>query len=100
MVFVGDLVTIRASINMAGRTSMEVGVRVEAENMITGNVRHVASAYLTFVAVNSKGRPVSVPGLIFASDIEKRRNREARKRHEVRLSMKAFEKQCQETLKC
>lgn len=95
MVFIGDLVTIRASINMAGKSSMEVGARVEAENMITGEIRHVASAYLIFVAVNDKGRPVGVPGLICETDNEKRRNREAMKRRESRLKMKAYESGCQ-----
>ena len=76
-VFVGDLLFLKASINMASRSSMEIGVRVEAENFITGEHRHTASAYLTFVAIDESGRPVSIPRLAHVTDDEKRRNREA-----------------------
>ena len=58
-VFVGDLVTFKASLNMVGKTSMEIGVRVETENLFTGEVRHTASAYLTYVALDKSGRPGS-----------------------------------------
>ncbi len=95
-VFIGDLVTIKASLNAVGRSSMEVGVRVEAEDMITGKRRHVNSAYLTFVAIDENGKPVEVPQLICETQDEKRRNREAQNRKEMRFSMKAFEKKCQE----
>jgi uncharacterized protein (TIGR00369 family) len=84
-VFVGDLVTFKASMNYAGTTSMEVGVRVEAENVFTGVVRHTASAYLTFVSLDANGKPKSVPPLILETDDEKRRNAEAMSRREVRL---------------
>ena len=84
-VFVGDLVTLRASINMASRSSMEIGVRVEAENFISGEVRHTASAYLTFVAIDEEGRPVSIPPLSLQSADEERRNREAIARRASRL---------------
>jgi uncharacterized protein (TIGR00369 family) len=84
-VFVGDLVTFKASMNYAGTTSMEVGVRVEAENVFTGEVRHTASAYLTFVSLDANGKPKSVPPLILETDDEKRRNAEAMSRREVRL---------------
>ena len=57
-VFVGDLLILKAGLNMVGRSSMEVGVRVEAENILTGEVRHTASAYLTFVALDKEGKPV------------------------------------------
>src|SRR5574340_1072282 len=60
-VFVGDFVTLNASLNFAGKTSMEVGVRVESENLITGEIRHTSTAYLTFVALDDQGRPISVP---------------------------------------
>ena len=84
-VYVGDLVTLKASLNLAGKTSMEVGVRVEAENPLTGEVRHVASAYLTFVALDEQGKPRPIPPLIPVTEEEKRRNREAQARREIRL---------------
>jgi uncharacterized protein (TIGR00369 family) len=84
-VYVGDLVTFKASLNYAGHTSMEVGVRVEAENVFTGEVRHTASAYLTFVSLDKEGKPQPVPPLIIKTQNEKRRNEEAKSRREVRL---------------
>ncbi|MGB6067454.1 MAG: acyl-CoA thioesterase, partial [Desulfomonilaceae bacterium] len=63
-VFVGDLLILKASITLVGKTSMEVGVRVEAEDLLTGNVRHTASAYLSFVALDQNGVPTQVPPLI------------------------------------
>jgi len=94
-VFVGDLLFIKGSLNMVGRTSMEVGVRVEAENIITGVVRHTASAYLTFVALDEKGRPREVPPLLIETEEESRRNREAKVRREARLAEKRREATCQ-----
>lgn len=75
-VFVGNYVTVKACINMAGRTSMEIGARVEAEDLITGEIRHVASAYLTFVALGM-GKDEAVPGIILETEDDKRRNKEA-----------------------
>src|SRR5512136_3233896 len=63
-VYVGDLLRLLASVNYTGRTSMEVGVRIEAENFMTGEVRHTASAYLTFVALDANGKPKQVPQII------------------------------------
>lgn len=94
-VSVGDLVTLRASLNMVGRSSMEVGVRVESENLMTGEIRHTASAYLTFVALDKNDKPVSVPPLILETPDEQRRNREAQARREVRLRERTKEKACQ-----
>jgi acyl-CoA hydrolase len=94
-VYVGDVVALKAGINMVGRTSMEVGVRVESENLITGAVRHTASAYLTFVALNANGRPKELPPLILESDDEIRRNREAKARRETRLQERRKEADCQ-----
>jgi uncharacterized protein (TIGR00369 family) len=85
-VFVGDLVFFKASLNMVGRTSLEVGVRVEAENLMSGEVTHTASAYLTYVALDEKGRPRPVPPLIIDSREEIRRNLEAERRLELRLA--------------
>lgn len=94
-VFIGDLLHLQASLNMVGRTSMEVGVRVEAENFLTGLVRHTASAYLTFVALGNDGRPVEVPPLILETEEEKRRLQEAVARREMRLAEKVRERKSQ-----
>lgn len=72
-VYVGNLVFLKASLNYVGRTSMEVGVRVEAENLRTGEVRHTASAYLTFVALGEDGRPRPVPALVGETEEDHRR---------------------------
>ena len=87
-VFIGDVLTIKASLNLVGRTSMEVGVRVEAENPITGEIRHTASAYLTYVALGKDGKPTAVPPLILDTEEEMRRNRDAQARREVRLGQR------------
>jgi acyl-CoA hydrolase len=82
----GDLVTFRASVNAAWRTSMEVGVRVEAERPGRGELRHTSSAYLTMVAVDENGRPTPVPPLLTESPEEARREREAQTRRDNRLA--------------
>ena len=84
-VYIGDVLSLRTSINLVGRTSMEVGVRVESENTLTGEVRHTASAFLTYVALDKNGKPVEVPPLILETSEDKRRNREAKERREARL---------------
>jgi acyl-CoA hydrolase len=94
-VFIGDLLFFNASLNLVGRTSMEIGVRVEAENLLTGEVRHAASAYLTYVALDKNGRPTEVPPLILETEEEIRRNREAKIRREVRLAERKSEEKCQ-----
>jgi len=81
---VGDLVHVKASLNMVGTTSMEVGVRVEAENIQTGRLRHAVSAYLTYVALDDTGRPIKAPELILETDTDKRRFVEAKARRELR----------------
>lgn len=90
-VYVGDFVTLRASLNYVGKTSMEIGVRVEAENIRTGEVRHTASAYLTYVSLDKEKRPLSVPPLILETEDEIRRNNEAKERRERRLRDKKHE---------
>jgi len=85
-IFVGDLLFFKASLNYVGRSSMEIGVRVEAENLMTGGVRHVASAYLTYVSIDKDGKPSHVLPLIPETDEEKRRHREAKARRETRLN--------------
>ena len=99
-VFVGDLVTLKASLNFVGQTSMELGVRVEAENLLTGHIRHTASAYLTFVALDSNGRPLHLPPLVVETNEEKRRNKEAKDRRMIRLAKRTKEKQCQTDMNC
>jgi uncharacterized protein (TIGR00369 family) len=84
-VYVGDLLRVLASVNYTGNTSMEVGVRVEAENFMTGKVRHTASAYLTFVAMDAEGKPTRVPPLLLETDAEKQRHQDAIRRKELRL---------------
>lgn len=92
-VFVGNFVTLRASLNYVGKTSMEVGVRVESENLITGRSRHTSTAYLTFVALDSQGHPMPLPLLLLETEEQKRRNREAKARREARLATKMSEKE-------
>ena len=84
-VYVGDVVTLKASLNMVGSTSMEVGVRVETEEPMTGETRHVVSAYLTYVSLDEQRKLRLVPPLILESEVEERRNREAQSRREIRL---------------
>jgi uncharacterized protein (TIGR00369 family) len=91
-VFVGNLLRLIASINMVGKTSMEIGVRVEAEDLYTGEVRHTASAYLTFVALDENQKPRPVPQLILETEDEKRRNREAIQRRALRNEERTREK--------
>jgi acyl-CoA hydrolase len=83
---VGELLCCSATVNAAWRTSMEVGVRVEAENPRTGSRRHTSTAYLTMVALDDEGKPVPVPALIAESDDELRRQREAELRRANRLA--------------
>jgi acyl-CoA hydrolase len=85
-VYVGELLRCSATVNAVWRTSMEVGVRVEAENAVTGEVRHTSAAYLTMVAVDEQGTPVPAPPLIAESDDERRREREAETRRRNRLA--------------
>jgi len=79
-VFIGNLLKLSASVNMVKKTSLEVGVRVESEDLYTGEVRHTASAYLTFVSLDERHKPREVPPLILETEDEKRRNREAQER--------------------
>jgi acyl-CoA hydrolase len=85
-ILVGELLTCSATVNAAWRTSMEVGVRVEAEDPRSGRRRHTSTAYVTMVALDEGGRPVPVPGLIAESEDERRRQREAELRRANRLA--------------
>lgn len=87
-VYVGDVVTVKASVNEAFTTSVEVGVRVEAENVRTGEVKHTSSAYLVFVALDEEGTPRPVPPLVVETEEERQRQREAKLRREARLARK------------
>lgn len=81
---VGELVTFRASVNHTGRTSMEVGIRVEAENIRTGAVRHTNSCYFTMVAMDEAGRPAAVPPFRPRTPLERKRHRAAEIRRTLR----------------
>ncbi len=85
-VYVGHLVTVKATVNAAWRSSMEVGVRVEAEEIRSGEVTHTSAAYLTMVALDEEGRPMQVPPLRPESPDEQRRAREAQVRRDNRLA--------------
>ncbi|MGH2829547.1 MAG: hotdog domain-containing protein [Actinomycetota bacterium] len=87
-VFLTDVVTLTAQVNDVGRTSMEVGVRVEAENSVTGERRHVSSAYLVFVALDAEGKPSPVPRLEAETDEERRRMEDAKIRRRHRIARK------------
>ena len=83
-VVVGDLVYAKASVNDVGTTSMEVGVRVEAENVLSGKLVHVSSAYLVFVAIDEQGRPMPIAPIVPDTPDEIRRQRAAQRRRELR----------------
>src|SRR5712691_8994136 len=74
-IYVGEVVTVRAMVNDAGRTSLEVGVRVEAENYRTGRAVHTSSAYLVYVALDAQGRPRPVPPVMAGTEEEEQRQR-------------------------
>jgi uncharacterized protein (TIGR00369 family) len=85
-VYVGNLVTARASVNDVGTRSMEVGVRVDAEDLLTGRTAHVSSAYLVFVAIGNDGRSVPIAPVMAETDEEQRRMAQAKVRRERRLA--------------
>lgn len=82
---VGHVLTLRARVNWVGKSSIEVGVRVEAENPVTGEITHTNSAFAIFVALDDNGRPVTVPPLILESEEDRRRWLEGEERQEIRL---------------
>lgn len=79
-IHVGELITAFARVNYAGKTSMEVGVKIVAENLLTGEKRHTNSCYVTYVALDDKGRPTEVPPIVPETPDEKRRYERAAKR--------------------
>ena len=90
-IHLGDLVIMKCSVNYVGRTSMEVGVRVEAEDLQTGSRRHTNSCYLTFVAIDRNGKPIEVPRLVPETDDEIRRYEAAKARRQRRLEERKSE---------
>ena len=91
-VHIGQLLILKASVNRVFRTSMEVGVRVLVEDLMTGETRHTSSAYLTFVAIDMRGDRVEIPQVIPESEVEKRRFEEAGERRKYRLEVKRRQK--------
>ena len=87
-IHIGQLIVLRSSVNRVFRTSMEVGVRVEVENLASGEIRHTSSAYLTFVAIDKTGNRVAVPQVIPETEEEKRRYEEAGERRTYRLAVR------------
>lgn len=93
---IGNLISFKASLNLVSKSSMEVGVRVEREDLLSGEVVHIGSAYLTFVALGDDFKPTEdIPELKLETEDEIRRNKEAVKRKEQRLSQKKYEFECQ-----
>ncbi len=88
-VYVGNLLILKASVNYTGQTSMESGVRIEAEDLKTGKVTHTGSSYVTYVALDEEGNPTEVPEVTPQSKIEKRRWRDAKERKAQRLQLLA-----------
>jgi acyl-CoA hydrolase len=85
---IGQLIVLRSSVNRVFRSSMEVGVQVETETLLTGEKLHTCSAYLTFVALSETGKAVEIPPVIPESEEEMRRYRQAGERREYRLAMR------------
>jgi acyl-CoA hydrolase len=86
-IYAGELVVCRARVNYVGRTSMEVGVMVEAENLLTRRRRHTNTCYLTFVAIDEHNTPVPVPPLLLETEEDRRRFREGELRRQARLRL-------------
>jgi acyl-CoA hydrolase len=84
----GWFINLRASVNYAGKTSMEIGVRVDAENPVTGELHHTSSAYLTFVALDENNKPSPIPPALPETETEKRRYKHAEIRRQHRLALK------------
>ncbi|MBL8221531.1 MAG: acyl-CoA thioesterase, partial [Bryobacterales bacterium] len=87
-VHIGEQVILKASVNRVFHTSMEVGVKVLVENLLTGDVRHTSSAYLTFVAIDEEGKKIALPQAVPQSDEEIRRFHKAGERRKIRLEMR------------
>ncbi|HET7791198.1 MAG TPA: acyl-CoA thioesterase [Gemmatimonadales bacterium] len=90
-IHVGELITAYARVNFAGKTSMEVGVKIIAENVLTGNRRHTNSCYVTYVALDDHGVPVEVPPIAPETPDEKRRYERAAKRRANRVMERRYD---------
>ena len=95
-VFIGNLAFAKASVNYTGRTSMEIGVRIEAECLKTGTHTHVGSAYLIFVALDRNDKPIAIPQILPETEKDKRRYEEAKKRREYRIEQRKAHKHVQQ----
>ena len=89
--YMGELLTFKACLNHVGSSSMEIGIRVEAEDLQTGEIRHTNSAYLTYVALDDNGKPTKVPPLKLETETAKRRYKEAELRRELRQKERELE---------
>ena len=87
-VHLGDLLILKSSVNYAGKTSMEIGVRIETENPVTRETKYIGSAYVTMVALDAMGNPTTVPPLLCETALEKERAQRAEKRRAFRLKMR------------
>jgi acyl-CoA hydrolase len=90
-IHVGELVTALARVNFAGHTSMEVGVKVLAENVLSGDRRHTNSCYVTYVALDDDGNPTDVPPIVPETPDEKRRYERAAKRRANRVMERRYD---------
>jgi acyl-CoA hydrolase len=88
-IYIGELVIVHASVNFTGTSSMEIGVRVLAQNPVTGEERHTNSCYCTFVALGPDGRPTPVPPVLAETPEQQRRLDAGRKRREERLAARS-----------
>ncbi|HEX8950634.1 MAG TPA: acyl-CoA thioesterase [Polyangia bacterium] len=88
-IHLGEIVRLQAQVNFVGKTSMEIGVRVEAENPRSATRRYTTKAYLTFVAIDADGQPRAIPPLVAESDDDRRRAAEAEARRKGRLALRA-----------
>jgi len=82
---VGDMLILKSSVNYSHNSSMEIGVRIDAENVKTGKTRHTATAYLTFVSLDESGKPLAVNNIIPETEVEIRRFKEGEVRHKQRV---------------
>lgn len=85
---IGDLLVLKSSVNFAGETSMEIGVRIESEDPVTGEKKLIGRAYVTMVALDSLGHPTRVPSLLLESKEDKKRNAQAKSRRNYRLHLR------------
>lgn len=95
-IHVGELVTFSASVNYTGRTSMEVGIRVETENIQRGETRHTNSCYFTMVAVDDNGKPLGLPPLTPTTALGRQRFEAARRRRDLRRDTERLEHEIQQ----